>query len=141
MPQAGECAADLHAGLHDLAVGVYGPHAHHPLLTPTDDSAAVRGPTDGSHRPLVCIVNGVQQLAALGAKRSDLAIAPPTDNALSVLHHHARTTLHACQCLLRLHCAPVSAVLLHVWRRHCLRLHCLCAAIITGWGVQNVRHR
>ena len=61
------------------------PHAHHALLTPTDDAAAVRRAADGSHCPLVGVMNGVQQLAALRAKGPDLAIAPATDDALPIL--------------------------------------------------------
>ena len=79
-----------------------GPHAHHALLTPTDDACAVRGPTDGSHCPLVGVMNGVQQLAALRPKSSDLTITPPTDDALPILHHHAmKVALEECFSRLR----------------------------------------
>ncbi len=83
----------LHAGFHDLAVVVDGPHAHHALLTPTDDTGAVRGAADGSHSPLVRIVDGVQQLPTLRPKSTDLAITPATDDTLPILH-----SCRACQC-------------------------------------------
>ena len=108
-----ECGADLHAGFHDLVVGMDGPHAHHALLTPTDDTCAVRGPTDGSHCPLVSVMNGVQQLAALRPKSSDFAITPPTDNALPILHHHVMTVALVSAsrgCILYNH-----AVLMYIW--------------------------
>lgn len=89
-------AADLHAGFHDLAVWTNGPHAHHALLPPTDDTGAVWGAADGSHCPLVCVMDGVQQFAALRPKDTNLAIAPPTDDALPVLHHHPGDKLRHC---------------------------------------------
>ena len=76
----------LHASLHDLAVVVNGPHAHHALLATTDDAAAVRCTADGSHSPLVGVMDGVQQLATLWTKSTNFAIAPPTDDALTILH-------------------------------------------------------
>ncbi|KAA6418664.1 MAG: hypothetical protein FRX49_11317 [Trebouxia sp. A1-2] len=84
----------LHAGFHDLAVVVDGPHAHHALLTPTDDAGAVRGAADGSHSPLVRIVDGVQQLPTLRPKSTDLAITPTTDDALPILHSDGAYARH-----------------------------------------------
>jgi len=72
---------------------VDGPHAHHALLTPTDDTGAIRGAADGSHGPLVRIVDGVQQLPTLRPKSTDLTITPATDDALPILHSY-----EACQC-------------------------------------------
>ena len=64
---------------------VDGPHAHHALLTPTDDTGAVRGAADCSHSPLMRVMDGVQQLPTLRPKSTDLAITPATDDALPIL--------------------------------------------------------
>ena len=92
LKQQCEQGGHLHAGFHDLTVVMNGPHAHHALLPATDDTGAVRGAADGCHSALMRIMDGVQQLAALRPKRTDLAIAPPTDDALPILQ------LMACPC-------------------------------------------
>ena len=75
----------LHGGDHGLAGGADGPQAHQALPAPAHHMPAVAQALDGCDPLVVRIMDSEQQLAALGPKGPDLAIAPPTENAAAIL--------------------------------------------------------
>eukprot|EP00955_Chlamydomonas_euryale_P053913 355645-Chlamydomonas_euryale.AAC.16 len=74
----------LHRRLKRLALRPDPPHAHLALLATTDNPPAVRRACKRRDGLEMRIIDGVQQLAALWAKRTDLAIAPSADDGLAV---------------------------------------------------------